>query len=194
MNLNKVDDTVLIDLMSGSNARQVMDEIYRRYWHKLFSIAYNHLGSKEDAEEIVQDVLISLWKRRETITVSVLPNYLATAIKFKVFTHLKKKNKSQLKLENYDVTSLEIANNDHDEIYAIFVQQQFKGLVDTLPAKCKLVFNYSREEGKSIPDIAKTLNIAEKTVEAHLTKALKTLRVSLKHIGLSILLGLSTFL
>lgn len=189
MKLSEVDDTVLIDLMSGSNAQHVMNEIYRRYWRKLFSIAYNHLRNKEDAEEIVQDVLISLWKRRDNLTISALPNYLATAIKFKVFTHIKKKNKVQLKLEDHDLAKLDIADNEHDKIYAIFVQQQFKGLIDTLPAKCKLVFTYSREEGKSIPDIAKTLNIAEKTVEAHLTKALKTLRISMKHIGLSILFG-----
>ena len=73
------------------------------------------------------------------------------------------------------------------------MQDYINGLVDKLPEKCRLVFKYSREEGKKNSQIAEELDIAEKTVEAHLTKAIKSLRVSLRLMGLLLVIAVYVF-
>lgn len=76
----------------------------------------------------------------------------------------------------------------HQEIYIRFTTEHVDRLVEELPERCQLVFKYSRLEGKANREIAEIMNIAEKTVEAHLAKALKSLRLSLKHLGIFSLL------
>ena len=73
--------------------RLAFTEIYNRYWDKLLAIGYNHARNKEIAEEIVQDVLMSLWSRRNSVEVDRLAAYLATAVKFAVFKVLAKESR-----------------------------------------------------------------------------------------------------
>ena len=166
-----------------------MTEIYRRYWKKLLAIAYNHIGDKKDAEEIVQDVFIKLWDKRGEVRIGSLPNYLAMAVKYSVFSAYQKRKRKEEVEERAAQTH---SNQDFDEegIYARFLQQYINGIVEKLPEKCKLVFKSSREEGKSTQQISKDLNIAEKTVEAHLTKAIKTIKYSLKRSDISTIITL----
>src|SRR5690606_10629706 len=60
-------------------------ELYKRYWKKLFVIACNRLGCPEDAEEIVQDIFTSLWRRRTTLKDDLeLGVYLSVSVKYRV--------------------------------------------------------------------------------------------------------------
>jgi RNA polymerase sigma-70 factor (family 1) len=163
-------------------------EIYRRYWSKLLPIAYNHTHEKQAAQEIVQEVLVRLWDRRESLEIESLSNYLAMAVKYAVLQALQK-DKRRTSIAN-SITDTNASNDGHSQIDAIFLQQYINGVVEQLPEKCRLVFKYSREKGKSVAEIGAELHMANKTVEAHLTKALKTLRYALKGVGLSIIVYL----
>jgi len=156
-------------------------EVFNRYWNKLLAIAYNHTRDKSDAEEIVQDVFVSLWNKREQIDILVVDRYLATAVKFTVFNNYYRKRKRSTDMiskmpyqESYEI---------EEEITARFLQEQVDAIVTALPEKCKLVFKYSREAGLKNHEIAKEMGISEKTVEAHLGKALKTLKGNLPDTG-----------
>jgi RNA polymerase sigma-70 factor (family 1) len=172
------DDALVALLKKGDDG--AFTEIYNRYLNKLLAIAYNHTKDKSDAEEIVQDVFISLWNRKHVLEIQSLKNYLATATKFTVFTiYYKPIKKKEKLLQKLNVVSFQ---SDEEKIDAKFLHEYIHGFVEQLPEKCRTVFKYSRESELSIPEIAEKMNIAEKTAEAHLTKALKTLRLSLKHI------------
>ena len=80
----------LLDLLSKSD-EFAFSEIYDRFWQKLFAIAYNRLKEIQTAEDIVHDVLVSLWANRERVTIESLENYLATAAKYMVMAKIKKK-------------------------------------------------------------------------------------------------------
>ncbi|RYE21798.1 MAG: sigma-70 family RNA polymerase sigma factor, partial [Sphingobacteriaceae bacterium] len=80
--------------------------------------------------------------------------------------------KSSLFHDDYD-------NSSEQSILLKDLQQHIDNLIDQLPAKCKSVYQLSRIENRSNKEIATLLNISEKTVEGHLTKALKQLRISL---------------
>lgn len=177
-------DRQLIDSLKLGD-ESAMTEIYNRYWRKMLAIAYNFTRDKSTSEEIVQEVFIKLWDRRNSTNIVSLPNYLAVAIKYSVFTYLSREKRRNQVAANFVPTVG--YNFDDEEIYAQFLKEYIDGVVDKLPEKCKLVFKFSRENGKSIPQIANELSISEKTVEAHLTKALKSIKYSLKNSGIPML-------
>ena len=71
-------------------------------------------------------------------------------------------------------------DEEEEKIYARFLKEYVEGIVEQLQEKCRLVFEYSRRDGLTIPEISEKMNISPKTAEAHLTKALKTIRLNLK--------------
>jgi RNA polymerase sigma-70 factor (family 1) len=184
------DNELLQSLKRGEEA--AIAEIYRRYWRKLLAIAFNHTKDKAAAEEIVQEVLVKLWDKRAQLQINSLPNYLATATKFSVLTAIyRQKRRSDIAASAYGKS---LHDFDDEKIYARFLQEYINGVVEKLPEKCKLVFKYSREEGRSISQISDEMNIAEKTAQAHLTKALKAIRVSLRNVGMFYLVFLQIFI
>lgn len=176
---NFSDEELVVLLYQSDEA--AMSEIFHRYWRKLLDIAYNHTKDKHSAKEIVQTIMIRVWDRRGEQTIGKLNNYLSISVRYAVYNFIaRNKRRTQIATENLPTNDVHL---DDENIYAKFMQQYINTVVDELPEKCRLVFKYSRLEGKCIKQIAEQMDISEKTVEAHLTKALKTLRFSLRHAG-----------
>ncbi|AXY75506.1 RNA polymerase sigma-70 factor [Paraflavitalea soli] len=155
-------------------------EIYHQYWKLLFSVAANKLDNLTDAEEVVQEVFADLWKRRAEINIQQsLKSYLAAAVKFQVYSLLHKKYRQRLHEQDMQAPA-SISVHVEEQYDLKELQQQLNQTVAQLPERCKLIYELSREKGLSHKEIAQTLDIAEKTVENQLTKALKHLRTSLK--------------
>jgi RNA polymerase sigma-70 factor (ECF subfamily) len=188
---NNLTDIQLTELLKSGD-QTAFTEIYNRYWRKLLAIAYNHTKDKSAAEEILQEVFLSLWQRREVVDIQSLSNYVATAVKFSVFKQLQRQRR-RLEIEQSDYRVVPFTQ-DEAAIEARFLKEYINGIVERLPEKCGLVFKYSRESGMTIPEIAREMNIAEKTVESHLTKALKTIRLNLRESGiLALILSAEAF-
>ncbi|SKA41185.1 RNA polymerase sigma-70 factor, ECF subfamily [Chitinophaga eiseniae] len=169
------DADLMLSLREGDSC--AFTEIYHRYWKQLLAVAYLHCKDKTMAEEIVQEVFISLWNRRSELYIDNINAYLATAVKLSVFKqYARQKRRDEIKEQ---VAAPDITTFDEEQIYTRFLQQQINGVVEVLPEKCRLVFKLSREEGLTIPEVARSMGIAEKTAEAHLTKALKVLKLRL---------------
>lgn len=169
-------DEQLVALLRN-NDEEAFAEIYHRYWDKLLAIGYNHARNKEVAEEIVQDVLLSLWNRRHTMEIDRPAAWLATAVKFSVFKALARENRRKSLLEGHTAETTQSQDTfDEALLEAKFLKEYLDGLVAGLPEQCRLVFVYSRDHQLSTREIAATLQLSPKTVESHLTKALKTLR------------------
>lgn len=179
----EVDDAVLVEFLRSDSPRAI-EEIYDRYWKKMLAVAYGIVKDKDDAQEIVQNVFIRLWDKRQNLKISNLSGYLATAVRYGVYTQIQR-NRRKEEVGKIYLDRKQEKDFEEEKIYANFLKQYINGVVDKLPDRCKLVFVYSREEGKTIPEIAEKLDIAEKTVESHLTKALKRIRLSLKEIGVT---------
>lgn len=184
--LHQFTDSELLALLKQGQ-HTAFTELYNRHWKSLLLSAYHHTRDKSLAEEVLQEIFISIWKRRELIEIQSFEAYMATAIKFSVFKHYHREYKrKRIAQAQYEQTPC----LDDQEIEARFVQEYIDGLVEKLPEKCRLVFIYSRTKGKSIPEIAREMNIAEKTVEAHLTKGLKYIKSHLQQSGVMHLLCL----
>src|SRR5690606_33323304 len=149
--------------------------IYDRFWDKLLVVAAKRLGSLPEAEEVVQDIFLNLWRKRETFELKAsFENYLAVAVKFEVISRRAKRARDtafQMELESRSPA----IHNDKAGFDLAYLQQQLAHTVNTLPPKCQLVFRLSREDYYSNKQIAQELGVSEKAVEKHISKALKAL-------------------
>jgi len=178
--LSNMNDSDLL-LLLRDGREDAFTEIYNRYWERLVATGYYYTRSKEAAEEVVNDVLMGLWLRRTSLDIQTLPAYLGTAVKFAVFKAMARNKRRSLVLGGQLPTEAEEAHNDTEQhLDALFMDEWLKGVVDQLPEKARLVFVYSREEELSIKEIAGKMDLSPKSVEYHMTKALKTIRDSIR--------------
>jgi len=158
-------------------------EIYNRYWDKLLAVAVNRLFIEVEAEECVQDVFLSLWHRRETITLKYsLSTYLWVAVKYQVINRLSSRNAKKY-LKTTELRDEFIVGSADEALLEKELIERIEHSVQELPEKCRMVYRLSREEGKSNKEIARELNISEKTVEGHMTRAIKDIRTNLSSVA-----------
>jgi len=177
VNSNLSDNELLLLLKEGREA--AFTAIYNRYWERLIATGYYYIRSKEAAEEIVHDVLMGLWLRRDSLDIQSLPGYLGTAVKFSVFKAMAK-NKRRRQLLGGQASGEEVHNETEQHLDARFLEEYLHGVIEQLPEKARLVFVYSRDEALSVKDIAGKMDLSPKSVEYHITKALKALKDSIR--------------
>jgi RNA polymerase sigma-70 factor (ECF subfamily) len=164
-------------LISGSE--EAFQAIYGRYASKLYSYARKNISLKEDCEEIVQEVFVSIWTRREHLTnVTALEPYLFRMVKYKViryFQHslVKRKYEEHYKLFEDIYDSIEGFENEP----SLFQKIIDKGLAD-LPERVGMAMKLRLSENLSNDDIAKKMNIKKIVVEKYIGIAKKHLRAS----------------
>jgi RNA polymerase sigma-70 factor (family 1) len=173
-------ESELTDLLKSGD-KVAFAEIYDRYWQVLIDAAYQRLKSAEAAEEVVQDVFVSLFLRRSEIRLnSTLEAYLKTALKYKVY------NVYRSQQVHYNHIGSIIRENHIDPVMpdAVLEAKELKARIqaaaDKMPDKCREVFLLSRFEHLSHNDIAERLNISVSTVKKHITKAMNILRTEFK--------------
>ncbi|WP_420601076.1 RNA polymerase sigma-70 factor [Flagellimonas sp.] len=160
--------------------------LYDLYYPKLLQIAKGYITKNEDAEELVQDVFLKLWKKRYTINISSnMDGYLYSMMRNACLDFLRSK-KNTLNIGD-NMAQLEAALNlkalSNDTASALLVkelEQQIMKAIELLPDKCKAVFLKSKIEGLKNKEISEELQISNKTVEGHITKAIKHLQLHLK--------------
>jgi RNA polymerase sigma-70 factor (family 1) len=154
--------------------------IFRHYWKTLYLQAFAKLQSRDSAEEVVQELLVALWEKRNVLLINNLDHYLRTSLRNKCIDHIRKQVVKE-KYWNYYKTFLPSQGNTTQETisYNNLVEAVESGIA-RMPEKTKKIFVLSRLEGKSVTDVAQLIRLSEKSVEYHLTKCLKTLKVHLK--------------
>ena len=169
-------------LRLSQNDPRALEEIYLYFWQRLFISCYNVIKDRAASEDIVQEVFISLWSRRENIYIKEsLHAYLTTAVKYQVFRHIRNNPSKKYFFENLS-EKLQERSPDLD-IQTKDLNNLIENVVDTLPDKCRFVYKLSREYQLSHKEIAERLHISPKTVENQLTIALKKLRSSLTRLA-----------
>lgn len=155
--------------------------LYDRYWDKLYFLAGQKLKDLFEAEHMVQDVFMDLWKRRHSLNIEIvhsLEGYLVVAVKYRILNLLAKKAR-EADLQKQVALQSAVAD-DTTETWMDFkeLHQRYHEQLAALPPQCALAFAL-RDEGLTYREIADTMDIAPKTVEMHIGRALKTLRTRL---------------
>jgi len=156
---------------------RAFDKLYHFYSPKLYRFAFSLLKNNEDAEGIVQEVFLILWKKRNEIDLTKsFKSYLFTISHNLIIDQLRKRLKEkeyQAYLKSYfNLTTL---TPEQATDYNI-IKSQVDQAVEELPEKRKLIYKLSREKGLSHKEISKQLNISDKTVENQITLSLRHLR------------------
>lgn len=155
-------------------------EIYERYWYRVFALAYRKLKSRETAEELVQELFAALWHKRGQQIIVQLEEYLLVAINHRVLTYIRAYRVRAHYADYCRSLSTETTHETEELLAAADLSAAFLRSVELLPEKSREVFRLSRLEHQSVEEIAARLDVTPKTVEYHLTKSLKRLRVHLR--------------
>ena len=171
-------------LKAGDSA--AFETLFGLYAGKLFYFVNKYLDLKEEAEEIVQDVFLNLWKHKKEIrSEKAFKSYLYQIALNNIRNYFNKKlvqeKHKQLIAQNY----LFEKESDADELDYESVIKKVDQLIDQLPPKRKEIFLLSRKEGLDISEIANYLNISEATVKNQITSAVAFLKKAAKESGLS---------
>ena len=173
----KIEDIELMDRIRSGD-ENALKLIYKKYWNQLFSSAFNVLRDQHVCEDIIQEIFINLWNKREIIEIRVsLKSYLFASTRYEVYRQVRFCSVREDIFENIFErmeSPSEYGNIEHRELLS-----QISSIVDNLSEKCKVVYKLSREEQLSHKEIASQLDISTKTVENHINKALHQLRTSL---------------
>jgi RNA polymerase sigma-70 factor (family 1) len=172
---NELSDSELV-LLLGENSQEAFRILYDRYWKKMLVKAFTQLQSHVDAEEVVQDAFINLWRRRDRLQIRhSFHTYIAAVVRYEVMAKIACKKKALVSIE--DVQTMPVLDDSTQEWLDFSdLQREIEDAVEALPEKCRLVFRMSRNDGLSERQISEELDIAQKTVEAHMSNALKKLR------------------
>lgn len=164
-------------LVSHGN-EQAFEKIYNYYHKKLIAFSQNYTKSKELAEEIVEDVFVKLWSKRESFDqIKNLNVYLYTAIKHQSLNTLSQEARrvvtELLDVADYDVQSEN--NSPHDLLVTSELMQSVQAAIDSLPPRCKLIFQLVREDQLRYKEISEILNISVNTIDVQMAIAVKRL-------------------
>ncbi|MFC6098823.1 RNA polymerase sigma-70 factor [Olivibacter domesticus] len=173
------DENLFRACIDGNEAS--FEELYNRYWYKLYAEAFKRLRKAEIAEEIIQDLFTSIWLNRQKITIhSSISGYLFTSVRYLVLSYLQKELVRN-NYKSYVKGSFKDVDNSTEMIISFNeLQEQIESHVRLLPEKCRYIYELSRKEFKTNKEIADLLGISEKTVENQLTKALGRLKIAVK--------------
>ena len=165
----------------GKDIQNSFDRIYVMYYSRMLRFAKEYVVFEEDAENVVQDVFLLLWEKREVLDIRIsLVSYLFSLVKNRSLDYLRHKvvaeeYKQELSFKLMSLEQLNYTFSSEEEIEKVIANA-----IDKLPERCREIFLKSRIEGMKYREIAEELNISANTVENHIAIALKKLRVELK--------------
>jgi RNA polymerase sigma-70 factor (family 1) len=161
--------------------RSSFETMFRTWYNPLCNYALSFLGSREEAEEIVQNVFVQFWEKRYEIEIETsLKSYLYRAVRntcFNVLKHEKvKREHERYALEKNDNHSSHAGTTLLAQELEVKISQALK----CLPEQCAIIFKMSRFEELKYAEIAEKLGLSIKTVENQMGKALRIMREQLK--------------
>ena len=175
----KIDAGQLMHLQQLVTAgdQRAFEDLYRLFFTRLFNFAMLYVHKKEVSEEIVNDVMMKVWNKKDDLSsVHNLETYLFVAVRNHSLNYLSQYSPYHIAIEPDSLQGQLIHLNDPGaalewkEIYFRLNQA-----IDELPDQCRTVFKLIREEGFRYKQVAEILNISPRTVETQLFRAIKKL-------------------
>lgn len=172
---------------------EAFELLFKKYYVRLCGFARKFTINTEEAEEIVQEVFLKIWEKRELLkSEKEIKPYLFMSVQNLCFNLLEHK---KVEDKYYSVIEFVYKNSDRkefdafEELLGTELQERVKKVTDSLPAECQRIFLMSRNEGLKYAEIAERLEISIKTVETQMSRALAKFRKELKDYLTILILG-----
>jgi RNA polymerase sigma-70 factor (ECF subfamily) len=170
-----MDEAELLRQVQSGDER-AYDTVFRAWYPALVRVATALLHDPDAAEEVAQDVMVQFWQRRHAMESGIpLKAYLLRAVRNRALNHLRHLRVRRDAEPDVQETYGESKATDQP-VVANELAAAIKVAVADLPPRCREIFELSRVDGLKYSEIAASLDISEKTVEAQMGKALKILR------------------
>ena len=169
-----IHDSVLLHQLSQKD-RKAFEIIYSKYWRPLLDVAWKGLQDKQAAEDLVQDVFLSLWQKSEQLQINNLEAYLKTAVRYKVLNHVVRTKRTHEFFESlYEI--FQEKNTPETKFLAKNLLELIHAYAAILPVKRREIFILYIQSRLSTKEIAETLSLSQKTVQNQLGISLQGLR------------------
>jgi RNA polymerase sigma-70 factor (family 1) len=190
---NHYTDEYLFQLVKEGE-KTAFDALFNRYQKRTYQVAYNRLRNREIAEEIVQDVFVTLWLKRETTTIEkTFASYLFTSVKYSILNYLRHQAVRDKYLNAIEKRLTAIDNTTQEFLSGKELENNVEQAIQELSEKCQKVYRMRFQQYYSVSEISQQLSVSPNTVKNHLIKAQKYLRDQLKEFLALALLTLQIF-
>ena len=155
---------------------RAFDSVFRTHYAHLVRVAESMLRESALAEEIAQEVMLELWRRRESLELEqTFAAYLIRSTRNRALNHIRHQ---RVVAREAAAAAIEpqASRSAEEELLGVELQQAVREAIDALPEKSREVFRLSREQGLKYAEIASVLEISVKTVEKRMGQALSELR------------------
>jgi len=169
----------VMELRNGSEL--VFETIFKDYYERLCNYANTYINDIMESEEMVQGTFMILWEKHEIIDIHTsLKSYLYRSVHNNCINHIRHQQVRREHSEEYlhfaDIGYEQAA----DDIIGNELQKKINSTIESLPPQCQTAFKLSRFENLTYNEIAEKMGVSVKTIENHMIKALRTLRIELK--------------
>ncbi|WP_316808913.1 RNA polymerase sigma factor [Pedobacter agri] len=160
---------------------------FNEHISNLESFVTRYTKSIESTQEVIQNSFVRLWLNRDKLADIENPKaYLYKYVTNECLSHLKKSLRKDQVMADFGTTQEESTNHVMESMYVSDIRKIISSVILHMPAKRRQIYELSRVQGKSIPEIALALDLSPNTVKNTLVTALKNIKDALKDHGISI--------
>ncbi|WP_235298383.1 RNA polymerase sigma-70 factor [Portibacter marinus] len=160
-------------------SKEEYKQVFEEYYNPLCNFAYKYVNNSDTAEDVVQEVFVQMWQKREKIKLtSGIKSYLFQSTRNKAI-ELIRRNKLQAAYVDEEIQKAETTYELEDESENYLLKEQLFKSIRQLPPKCQKIFVLSKMNGLTYGEIAEELDLSVKTVENQIGRGLKLLREKL---------------
>jgi len=158
------------------------NELFNSHWHGVYNLCLRYCAEEAVAKDLTQNIFMSIWEKKTTFQdKKSAEQYLSKSAKYQVLNYLRnKKDTVEANEHTGNQNSIETLRYNPESVYTCNeLSRNINLQIETLPEPARTIFLLSRQQTKSYLQIADQLGISVKTVEKHMTRALRSLRTAL---------------
>ena len=166
--------------------RKAFESLFMEHYKNLVLYAKKFVMDTEEARDIVQDVFVYIWDKRQKIQIDKsISSYLFRAVRNACINNLKRENYKQDYLKNFllSLNNEEARSSKSQDVHELMVHKdlllKIETIIEALPEQCKNMFRMSRFRGLKNKEIAEIYSVSPRTVETQIYRALKVLKENL---------------
>ena len=169
-----------LSLLLNAGDKEVFAYIYRKYLPGLYRFASRNIPVREDCEEIIQEIFLSIWAIRSEIQIDSFQNYLLTMVRNRVMNYFRHRDVKKAYDHHFRIFSSLFETIDEERMDREVIHKRIEEKISLLPSRQQEAFRLRLHEHLSNGDIAARMNVSKKTIEKYIFQAFSHLKTSLK--------------